>query len=261
MFSDKSIIEIVYLCIGTYSNYANGFLGSIHKFFPNNKKFIRIITDSNDDFVNNGDSNILYTEIIKKEALIYPCVNLHKIHWIYSIPKTKCDYTFYFDADTIIIDNNINWNLLGNSMDDDSIIVCSHPHDRVNDINFLDYWHNVSIPYLTENDESKQAYIGTFNYRYIISSFFGAKTDILHGFCKHIDSMIDKDLSKANNYHIPMIFDENYVNKLVFEYDNGISDMFKFKVGRFNTINGYDIEYCDEVFMVQKNLGEKIEKK
>ena len=60
---------------------------------------------------------------------IYPTINTNKPYYINQIIKDiDADYVFYFDADTIIHENNLyNWDKIFNEMDNGKMLISQHP--------------------------------------------------------------------------------------------------------------------------------------
>ena len=62
------------------------------------------------------------------------------------------------------------------------------------------------------------------------------------------------DMTRENWYHIPKYIDENYFNRLVYDYEKGRSNEFRFLVRNFNEFYDMDNIPNDTVFMYQKNM-------
>lgn len=256
MFDENKIIEIVYICTGGYVNYTKPFLDSIKYFFPKNRKIVRIVSDGADEYAGFHDNNVILTEVIKKPSLIYPCVPMHKMYWINEIPRTSCDYCFYFDADTIFKEvPDYNWEELAEKLDEGYVMISRNPYFIEGDDNIREYWINNTIMANTEKDPTQGAYIDTNEpYEYVITSFFGGNAYEMHRICDKIVEMELGDWTRENWYHIPKYIDENYFNRLVYDYNMGRSSEFKFLVRQYNEF--YDAENLpgDAIFMYQKNM-------
>lgn len=252
---DDKIIEIVYTCTGGYVNYAELFLNSLKYFFPSNRKIVRIISDDAEKWKGFLDENIIYTEVISRPTLLYPCVPIHKMYWINEIPRTNADYIFYFDADTIFKEvPNYNWNRLFKKLDEGEVMISKHPVYISNNEAMI----NSYLPYFfstnTDRNPQNASYIEDEVYTYVITSFFGANNIEMHRICNEIVSLQKEDMIRTKPYWIPMFIDENYFNKLVCNFEKGRSNNFIFSVEQYNEMYDSDNKECDTVFMYQKNM-------
>ena len=257
MNRNDKIIEIIYTCTGGYVNYTKPFLESIKYFFPNNRKFVRIISDGAEEYAGFHDNNVIYTEVIKKPNLIYPCVPIHKMYWINEIPRMAADYTFYFDADTIFKEvPYYNWDEILDRLDEGCVMISKNPYYLHPDDGVRNYWVNTTIMDNTEKDETQGAYIDSDTpYTYVITSFFGGNSYEMHRICDKIVEMQLGDMTRDNWYHIPKFIDENYFNRLVYDAEKGRGNgEFTFLVRHFNEFYGLDNIQRDSVFMYQKNM-------
>ena len=251
----QPIIEIVYTCTGGYCNYADEFMRSLRYFFPDYRKLVRIISDGAERFRGYSDDNIIFTDVIQKPNLLYPCVPIHKMYWINEIPKSSCDYRFYFDADTIFKEvPDYNWGDIIDHLDRGYVMISYNPF-FIDKSDGHDVFISQNILENTEKDPSMASYIDADEpYDYVITSFFGANSHQMRRICQRIVDMQNTDMRREKWYHIPKYIDENYFNRLVYDYKNGRSSEFKFLTRQFNEFYDNDNEPCSDVFMYQKNM-------
>jgi hypothetical protein len=111
---------------------------------------------------------------------------------------------------------------------------------------------------MTERDEMSASYIDSYYYTYIISSFFCGKRDVFFDVCEKVTSMIREDMTRDKGYHIPLYMDENYFNKLVYDYefkgDCGNDFCVREYILLGNSLNKEDVPYA---FITQKNYNKE----
>ena len=99
-------IEIIYLATGSYKKFIPGFFGSLEFFFPGYSKIITVISDDlsccKDVEV---DDSVIEFNIRKVIQLPYPFPSYFKYNYVREYCSRKADYVFYFDADTIFVNN------------------------------------------------------------------------------------------------------------------------------------------------------------
>ena len=262
MESNK-IIRIVYVATHSYCYYAKNFMESLPNFAPGMKKMVTILSDHLEDWDGYWNGDIISTNVIKMFDLYYPCINLHKPYFIEQLPAVGADYVFYFDADTLFQEvPDYDWESFFKELDEGKLAISKHPVYALKDGAELyktkkENWiSNFFTANLTEKDPNSSAYIGDSEYTYVISSFFGGTSETMHKICEEMMRITRYDLSRQRGYHIPLYMDENYFNALVYDYEHGVNDKFKFSVKQYSEVYGVDNDRYDTVFMYQKNLGD-----
>ena len=251
------MIEINYIATGGYIQYFELFKNTIHKFFPSEKKILRVITDGDVDF-DGLCEDIIESVSYKMFDLIYPCINLNKTYLLSQLPRTNAEYVFYFDADTFFNEKPKEfWEGFMERLNGDSFCIGKHPFYNLSD---EDEYKNRDIEVffscMTERDDTQGSYIDSYYYTYIISSFFGAKNDVFYDVCEMVTNMIRKDMTRNNGYRIPLYMDENYFNKIVYDFEFKGDMKFKFDVREYiilaNSLNKTDVY---DAFITQKNFN------
>lgn len=253
------MIEVNYIATGGYIQYCSLFCETIKNFFPNEKKILRIITDSDYrcEYEFEDEINV---EVIRILDLIYPCINLNKTYILNQLPKTDCEYIFYFDADTYF--NKMPdefWFDFKQHMDNGAFCIGKHPFYSLSDEDqYKERDIEIFFSSMTERVDTQASYIDSYYYTYVISSFFCAKQNVFHEVCNRVTSMIREDMTRDNRYHIPLYMDENYFNRLVYDYEYKGSDEFLFSVKEYillgNSLNKENVPYA---FITQKNYNKE----
>lgn len=266
-YAEKTI-EVIYTCTGDYYKYAEEFINSLKWFFPSNKKYVKVITDNKelklDDYV---CSNIDKIDIVYRPVLFYPFTNLHKMMWIKDVASKEYDYLFYFDADSLIIDNyKYNWEELSNKIEVHDVLLTKHQAYITKDP--IQWTCNFFTPKMTCKNTSSPAFISDNEYDYVISAFFGGRTSEVIRFCDKINSMITADLTQQKGYYIPPFYDEAYTNALAWQNKTGRSNEFNFCIEHYNAFAPNESRKSipcwntidnppSTVFVYQKNLHEE----
>ena len=249
------MIEVIYIATDSYVKYFDVFAETIQYFWPGMPKIVRIWSDAETDFVIECD-DVIRVENVKIFNLFYPCINLNKTNFIQQLSNSGAEYVFYFDADTRFFKvDNVVWDNLKEYLDNDYFCIGRQPFYQISDDV---YWKKEDIGALyskfTERDETQETYISRYEYTYVISSFFCANKGTMARICARVEEMIQNDLTQENRYRIPLFFDENYFNKLVFNYEYMNDNTFKLKVGDYMLYGGVceSIPNPNESFMFQK---------
>lgn len=263
-------INIITIATEDYIKYFKGFMESIHKFFPDQNKWVTLLTDYTGDFDDINSSVHFERKYIY--PLIYPTVNVNKPIFLNEEIKEKSekyDYVFIIDVDTIFITaKHYIWESLKVKMDSGAILLNTHPFYRLND--GARHWNipkdeliqNLYTANLTEKDDRFSSYIPDGEYTYINSSFWGGNTAEVKRFNDAIIELTRKDLTKyPYGYHIPRYMDENYVNYLYYCNEYLKDNTFKLEVGGYSVLYNTDSWENDSVFMYQKNMEEITNKK
>ena len=253
------MIEVIYIATDGYSNYYEGFIDSIKYFFPNEKKKVRVLSNVEKDYYIPQDSNVESVEFFKIFDLFYPCINLNKTYFISQLPKTEANYVFYFDADTMFFptDDSV-WENLMNDMNNGRFCIGKHPYYSISE-EYSYKWRYVEnfFEFLTTRDKTQLSYIPDYYYTYVISSFFCARRDIMEDVCNQVNELTRTDLRRDNYYRIPLYMDENYFNKLVYNWEFKGDNRNDFSVKNYILLTNSDNIHSEgESFIFQKNNKE-----
>ena len=151
------------------------------------------------------------------------------------------------------------WGVFKKRMDEGKFCIGKHPYYSLSD---EDEYKNRDIEIffsnMTERDETQYSFIDSYYYTYVISSFFCAKNDVFYSVCDEVTNMIRKDMTRHNRYRIPLYMDENYFNKLAynFEYKHDINIIFDIReyILLGNSLNKTEIY---DAFITQKNFNKE----
>jgi hypothetical protein len=76
--------------------------------------------------------------------------------------------------------------------------------------------------------------------------------------CQQINELTRKDLKRSNSYRMPLYMDENYFNKLVYEWEFEDNRRNNFSVKNYILLtNSENIHSDGESFIYQKNNKEQ----
>lgn len=254
------MIEIIYIATDDYSKYYDGFINTIKYFFPKEEKIVRVLSNVDRDYYIPEDSNVIRVEYYKIFDLFYPCINLNKTYFISQLPKTEADYVFYFDADTMFFETDESvWSNLKNDMDNGCFCIGRHPYYSISDeYSYKNRYIENFFEFLTTRDETQISYIPEYYYTYVISSFFCARRDIMEDVCCQVNDLTRGDLKRENKYKIPLYMDENYFNKLVYEWEFNGDERNNFSVKNYILLtNSNNIHSEGESFIFQKNNNDE----
>lgn len=254
------MIEVIYIATDDYSNFYEGFIDSIKYFFPNEKKIVRVLSNVVKDYYVPEDSNVERVEFYRIFDLFYPCINLNKTYFISQLPPTEAEYVFYFDADTMFFETDGSvWENLLNDMNEGKFCVGRHPYYNISDkYTYKARYIENFFEFLTTRDKTQHSYIPQYYYTYIISSFFCARRDIMDDICQQINELTRKDLKRSNCYRVPLYMDENYFNKLVYEWEFEDNRRNNFSIKNYILLtNSENIHSDGESFIYQKNNKEQ----
>ena len=103
-----TIIGIYYIATNIYINDFNRFLISIKNFFPNIKKEIILLTNSEPNILNVNNYPNISIDYHKIDDFPWPIITLFKMKYIYDY-KGNYDYVFYFNANSELLNTNYSW--------------------------------------------------------------------------------------------------------------------------------------------------------
>lgn len=193
--NSKSSIGIICLANGPYSIFIDNLIDSCEeKFLPNYDKEYFIITDKEDNYTQQYNSNTII-----KSRNGWPLDCLLRPQYSYElINQTKhLDYLYFFNAN-MYIHSEINEDILP---DENGLIGVEHPH----------YTHRQNHMFTYDRNEKTNAYIplgdGEIYYQ---ACFWGGTTKKFMELSKTITEWVNQDIK---NEVEPIWLDESYLNK------------------------------------------------
>ena len=218
------------------------------KFFPLFQKRLHVISDGLKEYSEwRNEDNSIVIDVTYQMDMPYPLLPLTKTYFIENLLPNDSKYTFYFDADTIFLDKNEQfWQNLYENINRNEILISFQPKMiKTNDV--VSKLSNAKIP--------------TENYYPVISSFFGGKTDKIIELCRQMNNCVSNDLTfqinKQQFHYIPPLFDQDYMNKIVYDSCN-----LSFLIKKYILISWFEEEYSDDIFIEQKyDISKKFDKK
>lgn len=260
-------IEIITIATGSYIQFIPFFLKNMPSFFNDCEKHIIIYTDadlSKDEglktFLENEANKDLYTIELKKiYQLLYATLLLNKPVFIKEAINESYDYTFYFDIDTLFkndVDDTV-YDTIRKKMDEGYMILTKHPIYAMEEDEYFNGAPKANAGNFLWNLEApvgKKCHIDNFDSEnYCIASFYGGKTEIMKKFVQRLIDMENGDLQRKEDYFVPRFIDENYLNKIVNEYQNGDLSIL-LDIGSYNELYGLKNKKIKSIFMYQKNF-------
>ena len=226
-----------------------------------------------DTFSNN---KIYSLDINKITDLPYPLINLSKFYFVKDYINENADFIFYFDADTTFLQKEpYFWKNLFNVLNNNKILVSpSAPYVLSF---FSENYMESQRPYriydmeLFKNrcDERESSplydklHIPDRSYVWVTTSFIASNKEIMKNFCdlvniKTQEYMVGEVKDGIATYHIPHLFDETIVNKLIHESFCGRLLGFDFIVKPYASFKYSEIP--DYTFIIQKSFNKECKK-
>lgn len=277
-------IQIMYICTAKYKFFAEAFFSSLHHFLPEEEKIVTVLTDDvkyiSDMFENIKDTfsnNKIYSlDINKITDLPYPLINLSKFYFVKDYINENADFIFYFDADTTFLQKEpYFWKNLFNVLNNNKILVSPSASYVLSF--FSENYMESQRPYriydmeLFKNrcDERESSplydklHIPDRSYVWVTTSFIASNKEIMKNFCdlvnrKTQECMVGEVKDGIAAYHIPRLFDETIVNKLIHESFCGRLLGFDFIVKPYASFKYSEIP--DYTFIIQKSFKQECKK-
>ena len=189
-------IAVYYIATNKYKKLFPEFLKSIHNFYPNNKKVIKVISDGLEEYSNYQNGNVKVELCPRINNYPWPIIALYKMWHILENFDSTCKYSCYFNANSIIYPHSeIALSL-------QKITVSYHSFNSKNKI--YNPWPHIKInPHST-------AYLENETYEYIQSGFFFGPSNLIYKMCIDVNKLLEKDMKRQlfAKWH-----DESYLNK------------------------------------------------
>ena len=274
------LIELIYICTGTYKNYAYEFFKSLKNFFPMYRKTVKVLTDdvsAISSLLENIENeyeheSLSYIDVFKITDLPYPLINLGKFSFINDYIDDNATYIFYFDADTILIEKDEQfWHNLENVLDKGKIIIppnvyyllSFHPECYSEDqVNGRIYDMEMFTMRCAESENSVLA----DKLRISDPAFVWAATSIIAGTAERMRVFIQKAIKRLQEtminegergipqYAIPRLFDESIANKMIYESYTGEDMEIEYYIKPYSAVEDRIIT-PDFTFAIQKYKG------
>lgn len=292
------MIHIFTIMTSVYTDYFNGQYRTMRYLFPNHKKTYTLISDikpTNFDYLY-GEN--LETRFVKIMDLPYPLVPLCKtMYMVNNLPENASDDDIFIfvDADTKFLKMSDEfYDSLYEKMKSHDFVFALNPWcNQFNDLFGADseksWWYATGNKSCIEFMNDDAAYASHFELNessvWCQTSFFAGKIGKLKEIDKDIRQLMTQDLnhedfihktkSKFIVRHLPIAFEESYINKIIneclnpstdtalYNYDILIDDyIINYNLSfRSFTINFFQEKYPN-IFLLQKyNMSKKMKKR
>jgi hypothetical protein len=211
-------VAIYYIATNQYITFFEGFMEGIDKLFPNKKKKVVVITDSEKDYSSYAQEGI---EIEQKhiDHYFWPIPTLFKMYYIKMFLAEDCDYHFYCNANMkfekeFTIENDFDCCFMVHYLSNKLPLYVIN-NGNCNDCVIPPSWAKCHI-------SPQEIPMGA---KYCQGGFWGGRTEKIIPFLDDINNMIKDDL-KHNI--IPIWHDETYLNKFLLKNywnDNNIGNV------------------------------------
>lgn len=189
-------IAIYYIATGDYKKLFPHFLESVHNFFPNNKKIIKLISDGLEEYASYNKDKVKIDLCPRINNYPWPIIALYKMWHISENFDNTCKYACYFNANSIIYSHSEDvFNL-------QKVTVSYHSFNSKNKV--YNPWPHIKInPY-------SSAYLENETYEYIQSGFFFGPSNLIYKMCLDVNELLNQDIKRQffAKWH-----DESYLNK------------------------------------------------
>lgn len=249
-----SQIIVITLATNIYNSYIDKQIETIENFFPELHKQFIIITDQyKENYKLSDDVDIYYYHI---PDMPYNITCLCKtIYGVDALETLKINYDnddlfFFLDADSIYLNKGIDfYRNFYNKIKEFDLIISTH-------LLFYHPYHRQTMCKLFGERESKFA--GYFDVTekniYICSNIFGGKIKALKMLNEDIKELFKKDMSIEINYrHFPCTNEETYINKIVNDQINELSNKYKIMLTQLYVANFKEDEPYFEFFGDMEN--------
>ena len=193
---EEDKIAIYYIATGKYKKLFPDFLKSVHNFFPKNKKIVKVISDGLEEYKDYEEDNVKVELCPRINDYPWPIVALYKMYLIKENMDNTCEYSCYFNANSIIYPHKKNRFKLN------KVTVSYHSFNSK--YHEYDPWEYINI------NKYSTAYLENKTYEYIQSGFFFGKTEIIKKLCEEVITMLKED-TRRNMF--AQWHDESYLNK------------------------------------------------
>lgn len=196
-------IAVYYIATGDYKNLFPDFLESLQNLYPSNQKIVKLISDGLEEYKDYEKGKVRVDLCPRINDYPWPIVALYKMwHILENIDKT-CDYSCYFNANSIINPHSpICFDL-------DKLTVSYHSFCSKK-------WEYDPWQYIDLSKESS-AYLENGTYEYVQSGFFFGPTPLIEKMCEEVIQLLKYDTA----CHIfAQWHDESYLNKWVVQNRN-----------------------------------------
>lgn len=234
-------IGIYYICTGVYKNWFAGFLESLNHFMPKDEKYVFIISDGLDEYTDyeSDDKQVKVASIDHIHYYPWPIVTLFKFKYILDNKKSSMDYCFYFNANSWVLEKDIDfWNDLNSMLSKNDLMVTYHA------VNASKQSKNDFIKGASIRNKKSTSYIKDQNYFKLQAAFFGGKSTPFYEMCENHLALLTEDLK--NNIIAPAA-DESYFNKYIFE--NRAFLKIHYQMVIYAEEKGYNKDFENELFV------------
>ena len=191
------MVGILYICTGKYSVFWENFYKSAEHFFLTAQdKTYFVFTDADHIYAQDA-ANV---KKIDQKSLGWPYNTLLRFDIFLKIEAElqKCDYIFFINANTILVDY-VNEDIFPGK-NNDGLVGVNHPY----------FWNKLPEEFSYERNEKSAAYIKSGDGKYyFMGAFNGGQATPYLELIRHLQKMIIKDLEKGI---IAIWWDESHLN-------------------------------------------------
>lgn len=205
-------IAVYYIATNVYCELFKPFIESLHKFMPDCKKIVVLLTDGLNEYEGYEDKeNNIVIDRRNLTHFPWPIVTLYK-HYLINANRIDCDYAVYFNADTVCRD--YDWE--NNPFSDSKITLTTHTTCRVDEstIKARAFWY-----WFDACDCSSYAEVlrdpEVQNEKYVQASFFFGPSNKFFKMCEEIAFIINDDM--LHKCAFLRWHDETYMNVWVLD--------------------------------------------
>ncbi len=197
----KIKIGVYYIATGKYCSLFPEFLESLQNFFPECEKRVKVISDGLLEYKDYSKGNVIVDLCPRINNYPWPIITLYKMYHIESNFDFSCDYSVYFNGNSIIKPHDLD------IFDTNKITVSYHSfNDKTNSYN---PWQYINL------NKASIAYLENGTYEYIQGGFFFGRSDLIYYMCKDVTAMVTNDTCRSL---IAQWHDESYLNKWCVEH-------------------------------------------
>ena len=196
MNDSKFKIAVYYIATGNYKSLFPEFLESVHNLFPEQKKIVKLISDGLEEYSNYEKGNVKVDLCPRINNYPWPIVALYKMWHILENFDTSCEYSCYFNGNSIIFPHSLD------ALDLNKLSVSYHSFNSKSKP--YNPWTYINI------NPNSCSYLKNETYEYIQSGFFFGPSNIIYQMCNEVNEMVRDD---AKRYIFAQGHDESYLNK------------------------------------------------
>ena len=189
-------IAVYYIATSKYKVLFPEFLESVHNFYPNNKKIVKVISDGLEEYADYEKGNVKVELCPRINNYPWPVVTLYKMWHILENFDDTCEYSCYFNGNAYIYEHSVN------ALDSKKITTSYHSFNGKNYP--YDPWPHIKLL------PNSTAYLLNGTYEYVQAAFFFGPSNLIRKLCEDVVEMVKED---SRNNTFACWHDESYLNK------------------------------------------------